>query len=64
MATYEPVTAEVWMMITGSDTVYHVGTVTYEDLHLDDGKLTMDGFETSVRELVDAVNEVMRDSAR
>jgi hypothetical protein len=54
------VTAEVWMRIEGADTMTQVGTVTYTDLEIADGQLSVESFVSSVAEFVDAVNEILR----
>lgn len=53
------VTTEVWMRITGSDSMTCVGRITYTELELADGVLSTESFYASLTEFVDDVNEVL-----
>lgn len=55
----EPVKAEVWMRIEGADEMHRVGYITYEEMDLENGAVTLDGYTESLTDFIAAMNEVL-----
>lgn len=55
----EPVKAEVWMRVENSDELHRVGTITYEEMDLEGGAVSLDGFSDSITDFIARMNEVL-----
>lgn len=55
----DPVKAEVWMRVENSDEIHRVGTITYEEMELENGAVTLNGYTQSLTDFIAAMNEVL-----
>lgn len=47
------------MRIEGADEMHRVGYITYEEMDLENGAVTLDGYSESLTDFIAAMNEVL-----